>query len=242
MEQPGSANISWTCPSCGRRVPRRVDACRCGFAHAETSADEPIERSDRPHRSGSDSNQIVFLSLLVIVAGGIVACSCSVRAHQSRPRQQPHRPARCAGLAAYRRRGARSRGLVNRQHRPEPGQRTGAAARHRVTRGRRQPRPAGCRVDHSRTITWDRLLHQARSSADQRTRDSRSDVGDAAGWQRDVQRASDQTVSTGSDLALLQVLGANPNQPVLTMGSGRTRVSARKSSRSGQRLACSRIR
>src|SRR6185369_13885138 len=28
-----------------------------------------------------------------------------------------------------------------------------------------------------------------------------------------------QTVSTGSDLALLQVYGANPNQPVLTMGS-----------------------
>jgi ferric-dicitrate binding protein FerR (iron transport regulator) len=68
MEQPGSANISWTCPSCGRRVPRRVDACRCGFAHADTSADEPISAPQR-----QTSNQIVFLSLLVIVAGGIVA-------------------------------------------------------------------------------------------------------------------------------------------------------------------------
>ena len=27
-----SASLSWSCPSCRRRVPRRVDACRCGTA------------------------------------------------------------------------------------------------------------------------------------------------------------------------------------------------------------------
>ncbi len=51
------------------------------------------------------------------------------------------------------------------------------------------------------------------------------------------------TVSTGSDLALLQVSGANPNQPVLTMGSvSPAHGSVRKSSPWGRRWACSRTR
>src|SRR5688572_9923765 len=36
-----SESFVWTCSSCGRQVPRRVDTCRCGSARP---ADAPVER------------------------------------------------------------------------------------------------------------------------------------------------------------------------------------------------------
>jgi S1-C subfamily serine protease len=44
MEQSASPSFLWTCPSCGRRVPRRVDECRCGFKQA----DAPVEEAGAP--------------------------------------------------------------------------------------------------------------------------------------------------------------------------------------------------
>src|SRR5262245_28255083 len=40
MEQHPSPSFLWTCLSCGRRVPRRVDECRYGFTHSETAVVE----------------------------------------------------------------------------------------------------------------------------------------------------------------------------------------------------------
>src|SRR5436189_6442511 len=31
MDIASSENSGWDCPSCGRRVPGRIRACRCGF-------------------------------------------------------------------------------------------------------------------------------------------------------------------------------------------------------------------
>src|SRR5204862_8062722 len=41
-----SENSGWDCPSCGRRVPGRIRACRCGF---EQSSAVDTERIDARH-------------------------------------------------------------------------------------------------------------------------------------------------------------------------------------------------
>src|SRR3989338_5692318 len=33
---------SWTCPQCGRTVPRRIGACRCGFVHQAAAVPPPL--------------------------------------------------------------------------------------------------------------------------------------------------------------------------------------------------------
>jgi len=216
MEQPGPANISWTCPSCGRRVPRRVDACRCGFAHAETSADEPISAPPPPAPQRQDSNQIVFLSLLVIVAGGIVALFLlresapvpATAATSSGPATQVSLPiADAAPLVDS------STDLPEPATAPEP---LPATASLEDVVSRVLPAVASITAGPSRGtgffIKPDQVLTNAHVIQGQTT--VTLQVGNA------MYNARVQTVSTGSDLALLQVLGANPNQPVLTMGSG----------------------
>ena len=216
MEQPGPANISWTCPSCGRRVPRRVDACRCGFAHAETSADEPISAPPPPAPQRQDSNQIVFLSLLVIVAGGIVALFLlresapvpATAATSSGPATQVSLPiADAAPLVDS------STDLPEPTTAPEP---LPATASLEDVVSRVLPAVASITAGPSRGtgffIKPDQVLTNAHVIQGQTT--VTLQVGNA------MYNARVQTVSTGSDLALLQVLGANPNQPVLTMGSG----------------------
>ena len=216
MEQPGPANISWTCPSCGRRVPRRVDACRCGFAHAETSADEPISAPPPPAPQRQDSNQIVFLSLLVLVAGGIVALFLlresapvpATAATSSGPATQVSLPiADAAPLVDS------STDLPEPATAPEP---LSATASLEDVVSRVLPAVASITAGPSRGtgffIKPDQVLTNAHVIQGQTT--VTLQVGNA------MYNARVQTVSTGSDLALLQVLGANPNQPVLTMGSG----------------------
>ena len=63
------SNYSWQCPTCGRQVPRKIEACRCGFARpAEAPAPvAPVEdASPEPVRSGPHPLLFgVFLGLAV---------------------------------------------------------------------------------------------------------------------------------------------------------------------------------
>jgi len=218
MEQPGSANISWTCPSCGRRVPRRVDACRCGFPHAETPADAPISAPPPPAPPRQDSNRIVFLSLLVIVAGGIVALFLlresapvpATAATSSGPAAQVSLPLADAAPALV---DSSTDITPEPATAPEP---LPATASLEDVVSRVLPAVASITAGPSRGtgffIKPDQVLTNAHVIQGQTS--VTLQVGNA------MYNARVQTVSTGSDLALLQVLGANPNQPVLTMGSG----------------------
>src|SRR4030095_5424833 len=70
MEQANSPHLSWTCPSCGRRVPRRVAECRCGCQQPDAPVDDvtagpPVIESAQ-QISGLRG---VLVSLAVVVAG-----------------------------------------------------------------------------------------------------------------------------------------------------------------------------
>lgn len=63
-----SPAAAWTCPACGRRVPPRVDVCRCG-AHAPAfPADRPTEAPpSSSHASPSGTVWLAAITLLVAV-------------------------------------------------------------------------------------------------------------------------------------------------------------------------------
>jgi S1-C subfamily serine protease len=49
MRERSAAEHSWTCQSCGRQVPNRIEACRCGHQredtpHVERAQSEPVRR------------------------------------------------------------------------------------------------------------------------------------------------------------------------------------------------------
>jgi S1-C subfamily serine protease len=219
MELSAAANLSWTCPACGRRVPRRVGECRCGFQHAETAADAPIGApitAPAPEPQKQRSNHIVFLSTLVIVVGAVVALlllrqsglvPATTTAATSSPAAQVSLPVADAAPA-----------LVDSPLEttpPSPPEPPPATASLEDVVSRILPAVASITAGPSRGtgffIKPDQVLTNAHVIQGQTS--VTLQVGTT------TYNARVMTVSTGSDLALLQVSGANPNQPVLTMGS-----------------------
>jgi hypothetical protein len=78
-----TAHHTWTCPSCGRHVPRRSDTCHCGLSRAraeELAAAAPVPARPRPPRVPAGRREIVaamprdvktllVVGALVVVAG-----------------------------------------------------------------------------------------------------------------------------------------------------------------------------
>jgi hypothetical protein len=221
MEQPGSANISWTCPSCGRRVPRRVDECRCGFQHAETPADAPIGAPQPSAPPRQDWHHVVFLSLLVIVAGGIVALYLLRESAPVPATAAATTSARAAQVSLPVADAAPALVDTPTESAPPTTPDPPATASLEDVVSRILPAVASITAGPSRGtgffIKPDQVLTNAHVIQGQTS--VTLQVGNA------TYNAQVQTVSTGSDLALLKVYGANPSQPVLTMGSvGHARV------------------
>src|SRR4029450_7208327 len=59
---------AWTCPSCGRRVPRHVDACRCGLKQAH-----PQHGNDETPSKGRRSRGGVLMRVGGLMIGGGLA-------------------------------------------------------------------------------------------------------------------------------------------------------------------------
>ena len=84
------SDYSWTCPSCGRRVPARLDTCRCGFTRdpALTSpgtVDDTTEPSNLTDGAGGASGRVrILLGALLIV--GLAAYAVT---HMFRPGTTP---------------------------------------------------------------------------------------------------------------------------------------------------------
>ena len=222
MEQPGSAQLSWTCPSCGRRVPRRVGECRCGFQHTEAApvprpgpapVEEPIASpvvTPAPVVARSSANQVMFLAIVVLVAAGIVAMFVI------RPVTATNGTATGPAAPVSTTAADAAAALVDAPEPPDaPTTPPPPPDSLEDVVSRVLPAVASITAGPSRGtgffIRPDQVLTNAHVVQDQTS--VTLQVGSATFHAR-VTR-----VSTGSDLALLQVSNANSNQPVLTLGS-----------------------
>lgn len=70
--------LASTCPSCGRRVPRKVDTCRCGFEMAEVHsaaafADPAAEVVAPPAGEASGSRRgLAVAAVVVLIVGAVI--------------------------------------------------------------------------------------------------------------------------------------------------------------------------
>lgn len=92
MIQSTGDHFSWSCPSCGRRVPTRFDECRCGFKKEELPPVVVEEPVPPPARSGASSS-------LLVILGAAIGLGVAVYIVQSQ-KDQPATPAQTSGAAA----------------------------------------------------------------------------------------------------------------------------------------------
>src|SRR6185295_814261 len=92
MEQSASASFLWTCPSCGRRVPRRVDECRCGFKQADAPGEEAVApAAETPTPRGSSRWSLLTFGLLVVAGVALF-----IAQSQTKPEAAAGQPPRVA--------------------------------------------------------------------------------------------------------------------------------------------------
>ena len=92
MTEPAGDQFSWTCPSCARRVPSRVDACRCG-CERPTSQPAAVSEGAAPERqrNGSSAWLLLFVGATVGFAiGGVIIRSHSASAPQVTAARAPN--------------------------------------------------------------------------------------------------------------------------------------------------------
>ena len=66
-----SLAAGWTCPQCDRRVPSRVQTCRCGFEYVPTSDDEIPAAAVKSEAGGRLAS--LLLLAVVLIGGGMAA-------------------------------------------------------------------------------------------------------------------------------------------------------------------------
>jgi S1-C subfamily serine protease len=216
-----SSEISgWNCPSCGRRVPGRIRDCRCGFAQPGAPAFEAVDdsRERGPWRLG----------LPLLGLGLVLGAALALYPWRSTPSaaaaivEAPAPPATATAALQPADGGGESADSTPAAPREEPidvmrsvptAPAPDAPLEDLVSRV--VPAVALVQAGQNRGtgffIARDRVLTNAHVVDGHDT--VRLQVGEAS------YSARVTSVSTGSDLAVLQVSNPNPNQPVLTLGS-----------------------
>ncbi len=72
-----NAGYVWTCPQCGRSVPRRVASCRCGYAQPLASPQAPPDALPAPVTAPPRVRQGVSPVLLLAVGGIAIAATAA---------------------------------------------------------------------------------------------------------------------------------------------------------------------
>jgi len=215
MDIVSSENSGWDCPSCGRRVPGRIRACRCGFAQSSAVEVEIGDaRTSRPWAAG--------LPLLGI--GLVLGAALALYPWKREPAAPPapaQAPKATAAVAATHGTNADDAAPayvptpIEPVHAPEttitpPDKEPLEELVSKVV-----PAVAFIQAGQNRGtgffISRDKLLTNAHVVGGQ------SSVNLQLGDKNYTARVIN--ISTGSDLAVLEVYNANPNQPVLTLGT-----------------------
>lgn len=216
---------AWNCPSCGRRVPRHVEECRCGFKQADLPPAEPALAAVPEARSGRSG--------LLLLIGGLVIGGGLMMLLMRPASPAPYTSPTTVDLVAE---------SASTQSSPSPELPPGSPPAMQTTAGASlltAPAPAAVAVPASTPSSLEdvvgRVLPTVASISAGQSRGSgffvrfdqvltnahvvegqtsvRLQVGDATYTARVV------TISTGSDLAILQVYNPNPKQPALRLGS-----------------------
>jgi S1-C subfamily serine protease len=201
-------------------VPRRVGKCRCGVAYADTSAsDEPIdEPKAAPAPQQSSAHLLLFLAILALIGAAIIALFLQRGAASAPPREAPtdSASAPAAALSTSQPIAVDDPAPIEPPPAPTvvPPPTSPPDALEDVV-SRILPTVASITAGQSRGtgffIRPDQVLTNAHVVQGQTS--ATLQVGTA------MYGARVMTVSPGSDLALLQVFNADPEQPVLSMGS-----------------------
>jgi hypothetical protein len=211
MDSP--EHFVWNCPSCGRRVPRRIEECRCGFRLPETetviadvpAAEPPAASSRRP---------VMMLGAAVLLGLGLAAiplrslwapvpATMAAKAAEAAPAAvEVAVPAPVAEAAAAAPSPASSVAVPFALSLEDIVARTLPAV---VSIQAGQARGTGFFVRTDAVLTNAHVV------------DGQSSVQLQIGDRKYSARVA--SVSKGSDLAMLQVDNANPAQPVLRLGS-----------------------
>ena len=207
MTEPAGDQLSWTCPSCGRRVPSRVDACRCGF---ERPASQPAAASEEPAPERQSNGPSAWVLLFVGATVGFAIAGVIVRS-QSASAPQATTARASNGFAA-----PVTGGIALAQPAPVEGPApAGALESIEDVVGAALPAIAsiatGTTVGSGFFVRPDLVVTNAHVVADQ------TSLQLEAGGNKYTARVI--MVSTGYDLAVLQVSNPNPSQATLRLGT-----------------------
>ena len=218
MDIASSENSGWDCPSCGRRVPGRIRSCRCGFeqpsaVEVEAEAASVEASPSRPWAAG----------LPVLGIGLVLGAALALYPWKREPAAAPSAPAPAVSAAVAAPDDDDTEELdPARELRPIEPVRSPETT---VTTPDREPLeelvskvvPAVAFVQAGQNrgtgffISHDKLLTNAHVVGGQTSVNLQ--LGEKSYSARVI------NISTGSDLAVLQVYNTSLNQPVLTLGS-----------------------
>ena len=97
-ETPAPPQFVWTCPKCGRKVPNRLDDCRCGYrrhsegsddAHVSAAVDAPGTPGTIPAAASAARGSAVGWIVLVAVAGAAIGLLVRLQVIPKRSGQPP---------------------------------------------------------------------------------------------------------------------------------------------------------
>jgi hypothetical protein len=218
MMDTASSETGWDCLSCGRRVPGRIRACRCGFEQPSASTVD----------SGNDApaSRLWAGGLPLLGVGLVVGAALALYPWKPQPATTTSAPvaAKPAATTAVHMPDIPDDEPVEAEpppRRPEPPPDPAPT----ITPPEKQPLeelvsrvvPAVAFVQAGQNrgtgffISRDKLLTNAHVVGGQSS--VKLQLGETTYSARVI------NISSGSDLAVLQVYNPNPNQPVLTLGS-----------------------
>jgi Trypsin-like peptidase domain len=216
---------AWTCPSCQRRVPRNVEACRCGFNYADLPQ---AEAATTASKARPRTNSALLLVGGLIIGGGVAVvlmrpaspATESAPVEASIPAPEPDQSGDPAGQAPGSAEASLTTAGASLLTTPPgaPGEIAPATpsplsledivgrvlpAVASITAG--QSRGTGFFVRHDQVLTNAHVVEGQTSV--------RLQVGEA------TYTARVTIVAQGSDLAMLQVYNPDPKQATLRLGS-----------------------
>lgn len=227
--------FSWTCPSCGRKVPNRVGECRCGFQHGD--APPPLPDAPLPSAPGPGRSRLVTLAAVLAVAGIAAVVMFPRSTRTTAPAESASVPEPDLSVPEVPTPDDPGAPLPV----PPPPRGTPAAVPSTEYGGETPPAPATAAapaaledliarvlpavvtVDTGRGRGTGFYVRADRVLTNHHVVEGQSSVQLIAGETRRTARVLG--VSAGADLALLQVYNPDPDQPALSLGSaGQVRV------------------